>query len=611
MWVYLVRRLLLIIPTVVLITIISFLVMRNSPGDPLQLQMGQEESMKEGSVTRDAYKIMRKQFNLDKPVILNFETYKDYTAEIDFALEILSKTKAEITVQLDNISKVQNFQEDNFYKNIQSFDINNFDKRLKNDDARKNLSGSILIGAQLKIESIGRWAVCYLIKKLSEEKELKKNTVIIDALNLVVDESFKYVLPSNATNDDINSVKQTWKVWNDRKGKTIQEYDGKMLNDLDEAYGRLKSEFKVSNDIRDKIWDELQKLSTQEKFSRFAPYFYRKLSESQNSDDINIATSCLLETADRLVMKIENKKEEDVNNISANWIAWYEIKRDYYEPSFLKKITLIFSETQYFSFAINLVTFNFGRSMVGTRELVSIKLWEALKVSLPMMLLAELIVYLLAVPSGILCAVTRGRWPDKLTSFGLFILYSVPSFWAALMIQAFLCSSKYFNIFPLMGLHSDGYEEFTFIQRFMDYLFHIAMPVLCLSIFHLAALAMYSRTSMLDAINQDYIRTARAKGLSERKVIFKHALRNSLIPIITLFAGFIPGLLGGSIIVESIFHVPGMGRLSVESIFNKDFTTLMAIVYINAIVVMISILISDILYALVDPRITFSKLESA
>ena len=135
--------------------------------------------------------------------------------------------------------------------------------------------------------------------------------------------------------------------------------------------------------------------------------------------------------------------------------------------------------------------------------------------------------------------------------------------------------------------------------------------MLSLSIFSLAGLAMYSRSSMLDVVNQDYIRTARAKGLSNRSVIFKHALRNALIPIITLFANFLPVLLGGSVLIEVIFNIPGMGRLSYEAILEKDYNTLMAIIYVDGIIVMFSFLLSDLLYVVVDPRISFSRSEAA
>src|SRR4029453_5442635 len=139
-----------------------------------------------------------------------------------------------------------------------------------------------------------------------------------------------------------------------------------------------------------------------------------------------------------------------------------------------------------------------------------------------------------------------------------------------------------------------------------DYFWHATLPVTCLSLFSLAGMAMYSRSSMLDVIEQDFVRTARGKGLSEPRVILKHALRNALIPIITLFSSFLPAMLGGSVLVEFIFGIPGMGRLSWASIEQKDFPTLMALVYIDAIVVMLSIFLTAVLYGGVDPRISFS-----
>jgi peptide/nickel transport system permease protein len=131
------------------------------------------------------------------------------------------------------------------------------------------------------------------------------------------------------------------------------------------------------------------------------------------------------------------------------------------------------------------------------------------------------------------------------------------------------------------------------------------LPVVCLSLFSLAAMAMYARSSVLDVINQDYVRTARAKGVSGPKVIVKHVMRNAMIPILTLFSNFLPELLGGSVLVEFLFNIPGMGRLGLTSIEQKDIPTLMALLYIEAIVTLISFLITDFLYVVVDPRISF------
>jgi peptide/nickel transport system permease protein len=180
-----------------------------------------------------------------------------------------------------------------------------------------------------------------------------------------------------------------------------------------------------------------------------------------------------------------------------------------------------------------------------------------------------------------------------------------------MLFLVFFCYGKPFSIFPFDGLHSDGADEMSFFPWLLDYLWHAILPVVCMSVFSLAGMAMYARTSMLEIINQDYIRTARAKGVAERWVILKHALRNALIPVITLFAHFIPALLGGSVLIEVLFNIPGMGRLSFQTIQEKDITTLMALIYIDAIIVLLCVLLSDLLYMVVDPRISFSKAETS
>ncbi|MBS0267233.1 MAG: ABC transporter permease, partial [Planctomycetes bacterium] len=169
----------------------------------------------------------------------------------------------------------------------------------------------------------------------------------------------------------------------------------------------------------------------------------------------------------------------------------------------------------------------------------------------------------------------------------------------------YFCYGDYFKWFPMLGLHSEGAADMSWGEWWWDYLWHSTLPAACLSLFSLAGMAMYSRSSLLEVMAQDYIRTARAKGVAEINVVLKHALRNGLIPIITLFASFLPALLGGSVLVEVLFGVPGMGKLTWVSIDQKDFPTLMALIYINAIVVMLSILLSDLLYVAADPRIGF------
>jgi peptide/nickel transport system permease protein len=300
-------------------------------------------------------------------------------------------------------------------------------------------------------------------------------------------------------------------------------------------------------------------------------------------------------------------RAEEVDRVAANWAAFFDSHRGEYDPSTLARAWYFVADTQYANSLSRLVTFRFGKSMLPPHDPVGRKIWDAVKVSVWLMLFAELFVYLIAVPSGVLCAVRRGKWQDRLISLGLFLLYSIPVVLACMLFLTFLCYGKPFKLFPMYGQHSENWESFSSLGSLADYAWHVFLPVLCMSVFSMAGLAMYSRTSMLDVVNQDYIRTARAKGLPERTVVLKHALRNALIPVITLFSNFLPALLGGSVIVEWLFGIPGMGRLSFTSIQEKDYNTLMALIYIDAIVVMASILVSDLLYVIVDPRISFQK----
>jgi peptide/nickel transport system permease protein len=152
-----------------------------------------------------------------------------------------------------------------------------------------------------------------------------------------------------------------------------------------------------------------------------------------------------------------------------------------------------------------------------------------------------------------------------------------------------------------------GAENWPLWTRIQDQLWHLILPITCMTYYTFAALSRYMRSSMLEVIRQDFIRTARAKGLNERLVVYRHALRNSLIPIVTLMADLLPALIGGSIVIETIFSIPGMGQLSFEAVLNRDYPMIMAIFTLSAMLTLVGILIADILYTVVDPRIAYGK----
>jgi peptide/nickel transport system permease protein len=248
------------------------------------------------------------------------------------------------------------------------------------------------------------------------------------------------------------------------------------------------------------------------------------------------------------------------------------------------------------------VRLDFGRSRKDGRPVLT-RIGEALPITLILNAISMIIIYIISIPMGIVSAVKKDKAFDRVSGVFLFILYSLPHFWIGLILLLYMSSGEYLNLFPLGGIHSDWAAHAGSIPRLLDFCWHLVLPVITLTYGEFAFLARYTRATMLEVINQQYIMTARAKGLAEKKVIFVHAFRNSLIPLITLMATLLPGLLGGTVIVESIFSIPGMGLLAYESILSRDIPVIMAITTISAILTLLGILVADIMYSLVDPRI--------
>ncbi len=256
--------------------------------------------------------------------------------------------------------------------------------------------------------------------------------------------------------------------------------------------------------------------------------------------------------------------------------------------------------------------FDWGDSLVVDRGAPVLGIIaERLPATLKLETLSIILIYACAIPMGIYSAVRRNTLSERGMTVGLFLLYSLPTFWVGLLMLVFCCGSGFEKIFgfkfPVAGLAPDSY--LTWGASYWHILaltaLHYVLPVVCLSYASLAGLSRFARVGILEIVRQDYIRTARAKGLPEWKVILKHVFRNSLLPLVTLFAGLLPGLIGGSIIVEYIFSIHGMGSLSILALSSRDYTLMMALFTIGAVLTLLGILISDLLYAAVDPRITY------
>lgn len=258
----------------------------------------------------------------------------------------------------------------------------------------------------------------------------------------------------------------------------------------------------------------------------------------------------------------------------------------------------------------NVLKLNFGNSFKDHRPVLD-KIKEALPITLTLNLIEFFLAYLVSIPLGVYAALRRESFLDKGVMVLLFVLYSLPTFWVAYLLLMYFASGDHLNWFPMGGLHSEGVENYPFFMKLGNYAWHLVLPVVTMVYGNFAFITRFSRTTMLEVVKQDYVRTAWAKGLPKRKVIWKHAFRNSLIPQITLLGTLLPALLGGSVIIEQIFSIPGMGKLAFEAIGSRDYPTVMAITTISAFLTLLSLLLSDIAYAIADPRISFEEKQAA
>ena len=255
---------------------------------------------------------------------------------------------------------------------------------------------------------------------------------------------------------------------------------------------------------------------------------------------------------------------------------------------------------QYWNWLGRLAVLDFGQSFSADGRAVIDKITERLPVTLWINVLAMLIIIIIAIPIGVASAVKRDSWFDKGMTIFVFIGFAIPSFWLGLLLM--ICLGVNLNWLPISGLHDYSWQQMGFWQQQMDMLKHLILPVFVSAIGGLAGMSRFMRTGMLDVIRSDYITTARAMGVPESKIRYQLALKNAVLPIITLLGLSSPGLIGGSVIVEQLFSLPGMGLLFFESVLSRDYPLVMGITVIGAVLTLFGNLIADLSYAWVDPR---------
>jgi peptide/nickel transport system permease protein len=248
-----------------------------------------------------------------------------------------------------------------------------------------------------------------------------------------------------------------------------------------------------------------------------------------------------------------------------------------------------------------MVMLDFGRSFAPDNRPVLDKILERIPITLLINVLSIILIMGVAIPLGVMSAVKQDSLFDKGTTIFVFVGFAVPTFWLALLLM--ILFGVKLGWLPISGFRSLNYATLPVSQQILDVAQHLILPVFVSAFGGLAGMSRYMRSNMLEVVRQDYITTARAKGLDERTVIFKHALRNALLPVITLLGLSVPGLIGGSVIFETIFAIPGMGQLFYQAVMMRDYPTVMGILVIGAVLTLLGNLLADVMYSWADPRI--------
>ena len=257
-----------------------------------------------------------------------------------------------------------------------------------------------------------------------------------------------------------------------------------------------------------------------------------------------------------------------------------------------------------------IVTLNFGRSFKDQQPVIK-RIIERLPVTLEINLISFVLAYFIGIPLGLVLAVKRNTIMDRVVTTGTFMLWSLPSFWVGMLLILFFCNKDFFYWFPASGIRSLHVDAtWSTWDIFKDHTHHMVLPVIASTYSSFAGISRFMRTSVLDNLQQDYVRTAEAKGLGHYVVLLRHVVRNSLIPIVTLMANLLPGMIAGSVFIETIFTIPGLGLLSFQSVIVRDYPMAMALFFIGGGLSLLGILIADILLKITDPRIDFSKSQT-
>lgn len=522
---YILKRMLIMVPTLAMIAVICFLVLNLAPGRPGQQAEAQQDSSSEEARTQR--RIFKEFFNYDRPVFLNdypWISTEDVQARLDIVL------------------------------------------------GRRAASNNEIINAQYELEDFGEYIVPQLIDILShasadpelEATVIKQLSANGQLRNLFLGREDQIPTDVYVLQQRIGEHNQSLDQWKLQPDSPLPEEQALLLNL--QALGAISA----------------GTLSLHTPPEACTAALIQPLSDQANAAGKSRALERPL--------------------LRSLWQFWYAAHESRFMISNWESFNRLVFDTRFARYMGNLIKGDFG--FTRKKEPVLPEILSRMKFSFILSFLSIILTYLLSIPIGVYSAIKQYTISDRILTVSLFVLYSLPTFFVGMIMVQYIPSGQ--------PLFTSGFETSTLENPYMasgerlwDIGLHLILPVICLTYGSLAALSRYARTGLLDVIRADYIRTARAKGLSEPVVIGKHAMRNGMIPILTILGTLLPVLFGGSIVVESIFQIQGIGLYMLDAISNKDYAVIMGVLLISAVMTLIGLLISDISYALVDPRISF------
>ena len=558
MFQYIVKRLLLMLITLFGIMVITFVLTRLTPGEPAAV--GQKATASSTVGYEDLIEQNRRMLGLDKPLIINLD-FEDR--------EYLAKRA------LHDFLRPSKFWQDDAAKRLRMASTIALKPALDMAERLRNVDGPI-------------------DHEFKPAKDFDKQVDVETSLGRLAD-----LLPALAQHRPTHlqkaSVEEKLAFWNTWNGENESRF----------------AEDRVRQTVADYLDGKLPATEVLQLGGYAVPHLVAAL-DSQDDELVRRANDGLSGLTGFNFLSQPSAFQEEKPEIIQRWKTFYNRERVRFRDfNTAQKVLHILTNTQFGIWTAQVVKFDFGTSYKHKRSVTRLML-ERIPVSIMLAGLSIFFSYLIAIPLGIFSAVKRGTGTDKLVTVVLFILYALPTFWVAQMLLLTLTGGptpwggEWPELFPTRGLNSEGLHwRAADPAAIKDLLLHLVLPVASLTYGSLAFLSRQMRSSMLDSISQDYVRTAEAKGLHPRTVIFKHVLRNSLIPILTLSATLLPELFAGSIIIESIFSIPGMGLLSFEAILYRDYPVVNAILVFSAALTLVGILLADLSYALADPRIKY------